>query len=171
MPRNGDISDFGLLNNADLDALELIEQRSKQGKAIPLFVYGTLRVGEALYSYYNSGVVKERHEATSPGVLYFPFHYQFPGARFDEEGTIIGDILWYPLSAASLLEVITMELRAGYSLVKVNVTYERKTGRPHRKEIEALAFQHNYSDSSCERVPGGDWKSVAARAIHGRGVG
>lgn len=159
-----DLSDYGRMG-VEADAVELIEHRTKAGKAMPLFVYGTLREGERLHHYYASGVVKIRHEATASGVLYYPGHRSFPGARFDEEGTIVGDLLWYKLDSLSLLDVIRMELSAGYSLVAVRATYNRLTGRPHRKQIQALAFHHLYSGDHCERVPGGDWKSVAARKL------
>lgn len=161
-----DISDYSFLKGST-EAHELIERRSAQGKAIPLFVYGTLRDGGRLHYGYAEGIRKIRHEAQANGVLYFPGHRGFPGARFDEDGTMIGDLLWYPIEAETFHSVIRMELGAGYSLVAVQATYNRPTGRPHRKVIEALAFQHDHSGPHYERVPGNDWNCSAARLIRG----
>lgn len=162
-----DLSDFGMMGVTE-EAMALLEDRDRSGKAVPVFVYGTLRDGGRLHSGYSEGIVKIRHEATTSGMIYFPGHFGFPGARFDHEGTIIGDLLWYPLEARSLVRVIGMELSAGYSLVVVQATYRRATGRPHNKTVSALAFQHNRFDAKrFQPVPANDWNCAAAQQMQG----
>lgn len=141
------------------EASQLLEKKDKKGKEIPLFVYGTLRVGERLHTHYSSGISKSHCGVTTSGCLYFPGHYSFPGARFDHEGTMTGDLLWYPTTNLAFHDVVTMELGAGYELVAIEAVL------PSGKGVKALAFQHRHTDEMSWPVPGNDWCCADARDI------
>ena len=172
--------DFVVMNlvgrdGVSLEAADLILERIKEGKTIPMFFYGTLRVGGGNDVHFLGGIKKTKKNVQAPGVLYFPGHNMFPGARFDEEGTMAGDLFWYKADATDLMGIFRMEISAGYTAEVIEVTYERKTERPRRKTIKAISFQYegrslgalSRSRDDWEPVPGNDWFCSAARRMRG----
>lgn len=155
-------------------AASLIIEKAKEGKPVPMFFYGTLRKGGGNDARFSSGVTKVKKNAQAPGVLYFPGFVGYPGARFDEEGTMIGDLFWYEPDSRDLLGIFRMEIGAGYTAEVIKVTYERKTERPRRKTIEAISFQYERFGFVTGRdrwtpVPGNDWFCSAAVRVRGQG--
>lgn len=120
-------------------------------KHIPIFVYGTLRPSE--YNFRRTGgAVKVDWNMRANGRLYHAFkapERMYPGARFDEEGTIVGDVLWYKEGSSALRSVVAMEIGAGYSMVEIKV--ENADG----EHMEVYAFQ--YERPHGERIESGDW--------------
>lgn len=152
------------------EAADLLIEKAEEGKSVPMFFYGTLRVGDYNHRHFDQGVTKVKKEAQAKGVLYFPGHVGYPGARFDEEGTMIGDLLWYPVDSMSLVGIFRMEIGAGYTAQVIDATYARKTERPRRKTIKAISFQYEESRYGYRSgradwvpVPGNDWFCAAAR--------
>lgn len=155
-----------------LEAAEFIIDRAKYGKPIPMFFYGTLRVGGGNDRHFSEGIVKTKKNAEAKEVLYFPGQRSYPGARFDESGTMVGDLFWYEVDSLDLLGIFGMEIGAGYTAQVIDATYDRKTQRPHRKTIQAISFQYEGRAWGHDRpewtpVPGNDWFCTAATRARG----
>lgn len=148
------------------EVMDLLIEALKSGKRVPMFFYGTLRKTGYNHGRFNEVDVKIRQDATTPGQLYFPGHRMYPGARFDEEGTIVGDLMWYPI-AHPLVSIFGMEIGAGYTAEIVPVTYEKRS-RPRRKTIDAISFQYEgrWGREDWTPVPGNNWLCPAAIREH-----
>jgi gamma-glutamylcyclotransferase (GGCT)/AIG2-like uncharacterized protein YtfP len=121
-----------------------------------VFVFGTLRPGD--YNHDRFGGIKEViRNVTVPGRLYHAIPNRgriYPGARFDEEGTIIGDILVYESGCNELEHVVRMEIGAGYSIFPVTATTE------DGESILCIAFQYERPHGAL--IPSGDWFAADA---------
>lgn len=105
------------------------------------FVYGTLRPGD--YNHERVGGSTDARRATASGRLYCVFPSGgYPGAKFQEEGTIVGDVVYFGHKRWPF--IMDMETGAGYSLVEIPVTYEDGSVETMR------AFQY-------DRQPDGPW--------------
>lgn len=121
---------------------------------LPVFSYGSLRPGDYNHDRFPGGVKKVDRNFRTRGRLYHAFTRPgrvYPGARFDEVGTIVGDVLWYEQGSEALHSVVRMELGAGYSLVEIKV--ENDQG----ESLLALGFQYEMPHGS--RIESGDWFS------------
>ncbi len=118
-----------------------------------LFVYGTLRAGEAL-----DGMLPDapRYTATVRGRLHYSPHTEgypvlLPGG---EDDRVTGEVVWVNLDNADANYVMTMELQAGYSATWCDVHIGGAFGGG---DIRALTFTWHPSDGMGERIDGDDW--------------
>lgn len=119
---------------------------------IPVFVYGTLRIGEGNYEWAKEAVRHEVTNCTTPGRIYFcGSSLSYPVAKFEEEGTIKGDLLWFDPDHPVFGQVVDMEIHAGYVVQEIEVI--DGDGDSH----EALGFQYVRQPLG-DLIPSGDWK-------------
>lgn len=132
---------------------------------LELFVYGTLRSGEANAGRLG-GCVRRRVAATVPGTLHHPgadpaWHY--PVARIDPgaPGRIVGEVLSLE-SGPQLAEIVEMELEAGYHLVRGVATTAAGDA------LEVAAFSYPASLAVGGRIAGDDWHNAPGSLAHRR---
>jgi gamma-glutamylcyclotransferase (GGCT)/AIG2-like uncharacterized protein YtfP len=117
---------------------------------IPIFVYGTLRVGHSNYGWCSHAVKRYLTGATASGRIYFVRDdIGYPVAKFDEKGIIVGDILWFDPKIRETETVIDMERRAGYSMNPIKAAHEGVY-------YECFGF-HYQGDDFGKRIVSGDW--------------
>ncbi len=125
----------------------------KNGQRIELFVYGSLRVGQALHDWLSADIFRWC-EATTPGHLYELRNGEYPAALFglDTSDRIHGEVLTVDLTE-SVLGCIEMENAAGYVCRWVDVTFE------NGNTTKALTFEFTIisGDVLGDRIIGGDW--------------
>lgn len=135
--------------------MTMLEERTAPGgregdPLVPVFVYGTLRVGQYNFSWAQEAVVDTIQNCTAKGALYFvDGRFGYPVAKFDEEGEIKGDVLWFDPAHEEYQSVVRMELGAGYEVREIEVRTESET-------IEAIAF-HYLRPTRGNPIPDGDW--------------
>lgn len=113
-----------------------------------VFVYGTLRPRGALHSSWARGTEIVAQGATAPGALYHVSpHKSYPVAKFDEEGTIIGDILDF--DEEDWEEVRGMEVGAGYEVREIEAVADNVT-------YSCVAFQYRH-DPRGPKITTGDY--------------
>lgn len=99
---------------------------------IPLFVFGTLRVGFGNHGMFGEACHSAYTGVEAPGRMYYAgYSYAgevrsagYPCVRFDEPGTVIGDLLFVDEEHPNTSMVHRMELGAGYVMAEVPVTLE-----------------------------------------------
>lgn len=124
---------------------------------IPVFVYGTLRIGEGNYLWAREAVRHETPDVTTKGRIYFVrSRITFPVAKFERDGTIKGDLLWFDPEHPVFSEVVDMEVGAGYVVQEIEV--EDTRGDTH----EALGFQY-LMEPQGDWIQNGDWKRSVTR--------
>lgn len=121
---------------------------------VPVFVYGTLRYGEGNFHWCADAVKAVEKDCTASGAIYFAWTGKstYPVARFDERGTILGDILWFDRYDPLYDRVVEMEQGAGYISVPVKVT------APDGAVYVCDAF-HYCRTPQGEKITSGDWAS------------
>lgn len=125
----------------------------QMGDLIPVFVYGTLRVGHGNHSWAIEAVRHYVTDVTAEGAIYFVGPYGgYPVAKFDEPGTILGDILWMDAGHPTYREVVRMEIGAGYELRTVAVSTDEG-------EVKCQAF-HYIRRPGGPQIPSGDWSTA-----------
>jgi gamma-glutamylcyclotransferase (GGCT)/AIG2-like uncharacterized protein YtfP len=117
---------------------------------IKCFVYGTLRRGD-----YNHARTGGKHDddikmATAQGAIYHlgPWSRLYPVSKFDEEGTIIGEV--HEFSTHRWAQICSMEQGAGYELRVVEATYEDGS-------TEHVYAWHYRRPPGGPRIMSGDW--------------
>ena len=79
----------------------------------PIFVYGTLRVGEYNYGRFMGSVIAVKDQVVKGYTLaVLARHQHYPYSIPDEGGEIVGDLLW--ITEPDYREIEYMELSAGY---------------------------------------------------------
>ncbi len=130
-------------------------------KLIPLFVYGTLRIGEGNYRWASMDVVEEIPNVTIRGDLYFfSPRASFPVAKLDGQGAIKGDILFYEPDSRCFEDVCEMELHAGYEM--------RQTWAKVNGSMEPVVAWHYIHDPRGEKIEDGDWIRAASEIFQTR---
>lgn len=112
------------------------------------FVYGTLRSGD--YNHERVGGSADHKSATAKGRIYhaYPNHRVYPVANFDEDGVIVGEV--HEFSPETWGHIVYMEVGAGYSLRRIEVTYSDGT-------TEAVFAWHYDRPPGGIRIESGDW--------------
>lgn len=124
---------------------------------VPVFVYGTLRLGHNNFSWAQDAVVYALTDCTAEGTIYFVSPGGgYPVAKFDEVGTIIGDVLWFDPKHPEYNAVVQMEINAGYELRSITITH------PDGTKMQCLTF-HYLRKPGGPRIEDGDW----AKAVYG----
>lgn len=124
---------------------------------VPVFVYGTLRVGHGNFSWASDAVVYALIDCTAEGRIYFVTQDRgYPVAKFDETGTILGDVLWFDPKHPDYESVVQMEVNAGYELRPISV----KTPQDGSMECQTFHYVHRPRG---QRIMDGDW----AKAVGG----
>jgi gamma-glutamylcyclotransferase (GGCT)/AIG2-like uncharacterized protein YtfP len=119
-----------------------------------LFVYGTLRAGEAARALVASHVARSV-PGTVRGAMYaFPMGY--PGL-VDGEGAVRGELLWLSDLAAALPLLDEYE---GEDFARVERSVELEDGT--RVTAWCYVLSDPSSVAGAEMVPGGDWISYRA---------
>lgn len=123
---------------------------------IGIFVYGTLRPGSYNHWYEEEGVDPN---CTARGRLYFVHgHSGFPVADFDEEGVIVGDVIWLRDDSQDFQDICNMELGAGYTLRDIEVT--------DAEGSTYTAYAWHYPQKlRGKRIPDGDWLKATASHV------
>ena len=118
---------------------------------VRVFVYGTLR--EGAYNNLRVGRSNEFRAATTTGRIYHvdPHGYAYPVAKFDEEGTIVGEV--HEFDERRWNYIVVMEEGAGYRAVPVIVTYD------DGETEEVLGWQYIHSPRG-PLIESGDWFDV-----------
>lgn len=116
---------------------------------VPVFVYGTLRVGEGNYSWCADAVVEVREDCTTQGRIY---DHGYPVAKFDEQGTIKGDVLWFDPTHRAYERVCRMEFGAGYGMVEIKAE-DSETG----EVIPCWGFHYMHMPRGA-LIESGDWR-------------
>lgn len=129
----------------------------KEGK--PIFVYGTLRVGEWNFRVVEPALCDEPDlNCTTPGHLWFSHPNSYPVAQFtaDSQDTIKGDLLWVDANSVRYKQTEQMEINSGYAVRKIFVTLA------DGEVIPAYGFHFMHTPNPEWFIPGGDWQ----KAIH-----
>lgn len=122
-----------------------------EDKLVAVFVYGTLRYGEGNYSWCQEAVRYVLRDCKVDGRIYWVYDTQgYPVAKLDEDGKIVGDILWFERDHPIYRNVVSMEIRAGYEIRNIRVECE---GGEHR---DCIAF-HYTNKPTGRLIKSGDW--------------
>jgi gamma-glutamylcyclotransferase (GGCT)/AIG2-like uncharacterized protein YtfP len=121
----------------------------------PVFVYGTLRVGEAL-----AGLLPEephRYSATARGYLHYApgtKHYPvfIPSEDVDADD-VDGEVVWLNLDDPDVAYVVIMELSTGYDARWMDVTVQ---GSAVTGSLKCLTFCWD-DDNAGDYIPSADW--------------
>ena len=114
-----------------------------------LFVYGTLRPGEARWPHLAPFVDDEGHDDVVSGALYDTGH-GYPAARFDHSGTIHGRV--YPLHVDRLDECLQLldEVEAAVLDLFRRVAITTSTG------VSAWAYEY-CGETQLPEIVSGSW--------------
>jgi gamma-glutamylcyclotransferase (GGCT)/AIG2-like uncharacterized protein YtfP len=119
---------------------------------VPIFVYGTLRAGEALAhllpdsaSRYGGTVRGRLHYA--PGTNSYPV--LLPG---DKDDRVYGELLYLDLDDRDVQYVMLMEVGSGYSATWADVTLDGDTA-----PVRSLVFTWHPRDGYGTHIEGGSW--------------
>lgn len=110
------------------------------------FVYGSLRPGEYNYDRVG-GSSHDPQPGTISGRLY-DTGWGYPQAKLDEEGTIIGDVVYF--GNDNWKHIVSMEEGAGYEMHEVTVTFADGSTATH-------AAWHYKGIPHGNAVESGDW--------------
>jgi gamma-glutamylcyclotransferase (GGCT)/AIG2-like uncharacterized protein YtfP len=113
------------------------------------FVYGSLRPGD--YNHERVGGSTDARPATTKGQLYDSGH-GYPLAKLDEEGTIVGDVVYFGPEAWK--DIVDMEEGAGYVMQEVTVTF---TDDDSSATIPAWHYERDIEPDWQDPVSSGDW--------------
>lgn len=129
---------------------------------IKVFAYGTVRPGGHNYRRVSKGIVNLIRHCTTEGRIYSLTHFGgYPLARFDEEGTVHGDILIYEnQSSPGFRYLCNMEIGAGYSLQPIQVSQLDDNQRVVEVH-DCFAFQYEGSPNPDYLIESGDWNDFA----------
>lgn len=120
---------------------------------VPVFVYGTLRVDQYNYDWCKRAVRHSVIDCKAKGNLYWVHDKSgYPVAKFDEDGEIIGDVLYFDPTSKTYDDVVSMELGAGYEVREIEVR------TPEGETLECIAF-HYVDRPRGEWIKSGDWVS------------
>lgn len=119
---------------------------------IPVFVYGTLRIGQYNYKQWaEGGIRKFEQDCVANGAIYFVSRDGgYPVAKFDEPGIIKGDVLWFDRYSLEWGYVLEMEYGAGYTLVDIEARNQRG------ETFDCLGFDYVRKPAG-PLIEGGDW--------------
>lgn len=124
---------------------------------LPCFVYGTLRSGQGNYHWCQAAVRRETLNVRANGRLYFVSgHTGYPVAKLDENGIILGDVLWFDPVHPDFDAVVQMETGAGYECRDIEVLTEES------ERIDCMAFHYIWTPRG-ELIPDGDWIRAVGR--------
>ena len=128
----------------------------------PVFVYGTLRVGEGNYRWCADGIATDKtlQGARTEGDLYFVGGRtgSYPVANVFGSGTIVGDLLWFDSESMEYRDMCEMEFGARYVPVTRPVAHSSHTGWLH-----ALVWHYPYYENCGAKIPHGDWCAATRR--------
>lgn len=121
---------------------------------VRVFVYGTLRVGHGNFQWCSDAVRYALIDARTDGRIYFVNGTRgYPVAKFDEEGTILGDVLWFDPDHPDFADVVRMEIGAGYTCQDIIVRHDEYP------DIECMGFHYVRSPRGVW-IQSGDWASA-----------
>lgn len=118
---------------------------------IGMFVYGTLRPG-AYNAWYNAARVDRN--CVAQGRIYFvQGSYGYPVAKFDEEGEIVGDVLWLDPEGDDYFSICQMEQGAGYEIRNILVQ--------KGSVVTRVQAWHYIGNPRGKLIESGDWLKAA----------
>ncbi len=114
-----------------------------------LFVYGTLRQGDVRWRFLEPYVEDHGHPDTARGALY-DTGVGYPGARFDEAGTIIGHRYTFKPSLTDRALEVMDEVEGAVEGLYYRIRIVTDAG--------ATAWAYQYGDGlALRRILSGDW--------------
>ncbi len=120
----------------------------------PVFVYGTLRIGEWNYRWAQPAIRSELADCVAEGSIYFVMpDGGYPVAKLDEAGEIIGDVLWFDTSHPEYHSVVEMEIGAGYTMREITVL------TPDDEKLVVVSFHFIHTPRG-DLIASGDWVAV-----------
>lgn len=122
---------------------------------VKLFVYGTLRQGGSLHRIVKSIVVKSSLATLHNFALYKHPSGFFPQITKDMNRKVLGDLLVVSTYTEQFIDMMVMELQAGYSLQEVDVRTE------HGIVMPALTFVAVQQPKGF-LIESGDWLRYAS---------
>lgn len=127
-------------------------------QAVPIAVYGTLRIGQGNHQWSRPAVIKEVQDVTIKGRIYFAFGGRsgYPVAKLDEDGIIHADLLWWDYRHSDYIAMHRMERGAGYELRPAEVTL------PGGESVNAFAWHYLHPPRG-KLIRSGDWLAEARR--------
>lgn len=136
-----------------------MKHQPSRNHPVPVVVYGTLRTGGTLKSYYFPGLQGEPTTIVDHQLLFSPsIPYPFLTPRAGEQA--MGEVYWVA-DPQVLARVTAMEEQAGYVRDWVTVRSDL-----HDVEYQALAFiwqDDTAYGANLQSVPDGDWLALAGR--------
>lgn len=125
---------------------------------IPVFVYGSLRVGEWNYPVAEPCVQEYEQDAATPGLVWFAFRDGYPVAHFISScaGMIQGDVLWCDTEDPAYEHMQRMEQGAGYEQREIEVILA------NGQRMDATGFHYLGVPRPDLLITSGDWR----REIH-----
>lgn len=127
-------------------------RESNDGSLLPVFVYGSLRVGEDNYEWAKTAVVRNIRNCRTNGKLYHVSENLrlYPVAKLDQPGTIRGDLLFFEEHNPITNRVIRMETTSGYVMRRTAIFL------PDGSDLMGYAF-HYKNDPRGQLIPSGNW--------------
>jgi gamma-glutamylcyclotransferase (GGCT)/AIG2-like uncharacterized protein YtfP len=122
-------------------------------QVVPLFVYGTLRPGGALYDRWIGPAVVDSERATVAGHRLVTWRGgSFPLMVEGAAALTTGTLLWCDRRHPAFVRTLRMEMNAGYTLSMVQSEVESVTG-----DLPALSFTWDRPVFDAVPVPFNDW--------------
>lgn len=120
---------------------------------VPIFVYGTLRMGYDNYQWASNAVKFAVPDCITNGRIYFLDRTRgYPVAKFDEEGQIVGDVLFFDPTHTEYKVVVRMEEGAGYLMREIVAVDEFGT------TYDCFGFHYRYVPRG-DFIASGDWSA------------
>lgn len=126
---------------------------------LPVFVYGTLRVGEGNFEWIQDCVVEYDQDVTAFGHIWF-YHSigSYPVAKFAQTtDTIKGDVLWCNSDHRMYERMVAMEVGAGYEFKEIEVVLSNGV----RQDV--MGFHWLGTPRSSLYIEHGDWRAAMER--------
>lgn len=128
------------------------EPMTPETVGVPLFTYGTLRIGEGLFPYLRPIMLAADWCAILPGYALHFHRYtkSYPVIVPNSDAQTVGDIVWCR-KGRDLGEILAMEHGCGYDIVRRDVI------RGNGETVSAIVCEWRHPLTKGARVRSDDW--------------